>query len=291
MTQISTEPQVEPTQAPVAEDLPVTVIEPRRGWIGIDWRELVGHRELLYFMVWRDVKVRYTQTVLGVVWAVLQPVLTMVIFTVIFGKLVKVPSDGYPYAVFVYAGLLPWTFFSNSLGQGGLSLVNQQGLLTKIYFPRLFVPTSSVGAAMVDFAISFAIYAVVLAVYGIVPGVGIVFLPLLVVLTVMATLGFVYSLSALTVTYRDFRYIIPFMVQVMMYLSPVIYPVSIFPKEYQWVLALNPMAGIIDGYRSAILGKEWNFTTLGVSSAVTVLLFFYGLFYFRKTERRFADIA
>ncbi len=267
------------------------VIRPHKGWIGIDWFELWRYRELLYFLVWRDFKVRYKQTVLGIAWAVLQPVLSMIIFTVIFGRLAKMPSDNLPYAIFVYAGLLPWTYFSAGVNISGLSLVSQRNLLTKIYFPRLFVPSASIGAGLVDLAISFGVYAVILVFYGIVPSWQVVFLPVLIVFTVMAALAFGYMLAALTVTYRDFRYVVPFMLQAMMYLSPVVYPVSMVPQRYQWFLALNPMAGIIDGYRSAILGKPWNVTALAVSGTVTILLFTFSLFYFRKTERRFADIA
>ncbi len=270
---------------------PERVIEARSGWIPIDWSELWEYHELLYFLVWRDVKIRYKQTVLGIAWAVLQPVFSMVIFTVIFGKFAKIPSDNLPYAVFVYAGLLPWTFFSQAVTMGGQSLVNQQHLLTKIYLPRLFVPTASIGAGLVDLAISFGVYAIILVVYQITPSWQVVFVPLLVLLTVTAALGFAYTLAALTVAYRDFRYVVPFMIQAMMYLSPVVYPVSIVPERFHWLLALNPMAGIIDGYRSAILGKPWNLTMLGVSTAMTLVLLGFGLFYFRKTERRFADIA
>ena len=269
----------------------VKVIEPRRGWIPIDWDELFEYRELLYFLVWRDVKIRYKQTVLGIAWAVLQPVFSMAIFTIIFGRFAKIPSDGLPYAVFVYAGLLPWTFFGNGVTLSGLSLVNQQHLMTKVYFPRVFVPTASVGGGLVDLAISFVVYACILLCYGVTPSWGVVYVPFLVLLTVMAALGFGCMLAALTVAYRDFRYVVPFMIQAMMYVSPVIYPVSIVPERYHWVLALNPMAGIIDGYRSAILGKPWNLTTLGVSTAVTLALLTFSMFYFRKTERRFADIA
>lgn len=267
------------------------IIKPRKGWIGINWNEVYQYRELLMFLTWRDILVRYKQTVLGVAWAVLQPVFMMLIFTVIFGRLAKIDSEGYPYAVFVYAGLLPWTFFSTAVSQSGMSLVNQQHLLTKIYFPRLFVPTASVGAGLVDLAISFVIYGVILAVYGIVPSVGLVWLPLLVLLTIMAALGFGYTLAALTVSYRDFRFVVPFMIQAMLYISPVIYPVTIIPEKYHWIMALNPMTGIIDGYRSAILGKPWNMTILSISASVTIVLFVFGLFYFKKTERRFADIA
>ncbi|MHC4947617.1 MAG: ABC transporter permease [Planctomycetota bacterium] len=267
------------------------VIRPRRGWIGVDWAEMLRYRELLYFLVWRDYKVRYKQTVLGVAWAILQPVFTMAIFTVIFGRLARMDSEGFPYAVFVYAGLLPWTFFSTSVNLSGLSLVNQQQLLTKIYFPRLFVPTASIGAGLVDLAISFGVYAVILLIFQTAPSWQVVYLPGLVLLTILATLGFGYLLSALTVAYRDFRYVVPFMMQAMLYMSPVIFPVSIVPERYHWLLAINPMAGIIDGYRSAILGKPWNLTTLTISSITTVALFVFSLYYFRKTERRFADIA
>jgi lipopolysaccharide transport system permease protein len=267
------------------------VIEPRQGWIPIDWQEIYQCRELLYFLVWRDVKVRYKQTVLGAAWAVLQPLLSMLIFTVIFGRFAGIPSDGVPYAVFVYAGLLPWTFFSTSVTHGGQSLVNQQNLLTKVYLPRLFVPAASVGGALLDLAISFGVYALILACYRVAPSWGVVFLPVLVALTVLAALGLSFLLAALTVTYRDFRYVVPFLMQIMMYLSPVVYPVSIIPVRYHGLLALNPMAGIIDGYRWAILGRPFNAVTVGVSTVATILLFTAGLYYFRAVERRFADIA
>lgn len=270
---------------------PPMIIQPRSGWIPIDWREMWEFRELLFFLIWRDVKVRYKQTVLGAAWAVLQPLSTMLIFTVIFGRFAGIPSENLPYAVFCYAGLLPWTFFANGMAQGGQSLVNQQHLLTKVYLPRLFVPAACVGGGLVDFAISFGVYGVILAWYGIVPSWQIVFLPLLVALTVTAALGFAFTLSALTVSYRDFRYVVPFMVQIMMYLSPVVYPVSLVPERYHWILALNPMAGIIDGYRAAILGRPWNWTTLGISTASACVLLVFGLFHFRRTERKFADIA
>jgi lipopolysaccharide transport system permease protein len=275
----------------LAADGAETLICRQEGWIPIDWKELWHFRELLYFLVWRDLKVRYKQTLLGVAWAVLQPVFSMIVFTIIFGHLAKLDSDGFPYAVFVYAGLLPWTFFSASVALAGQSLVHQQSVITKVYFPRLFVPTASVGASFVDLAISFGVYGVILAGYGVVPSWQIIFLPGLIFLTVLVTLGFSYILAALTVSYRDFRFVIPFMLQAMMYASPVVYSVHIFPHRYQWMLALNPMAGIIDGYRSAILGKPWNLMNLAISSAVAASLFVYGVYYFRKTERGFADVA
>lgn len=270
---------------------PELVIRARKGWIPVDWAELWHFRELLYFLVWRDVKVRYKQTVLGAAWAVLQPVFGMVVFTLIFGNFAKIPSDGVPYAVFVFAGLLPWTFFSNGVSQGGQSLVNQQNLLTKVYFPRLFVPAASLGVALLDLLISFGVLAVIMAWYRVAPGWGILTLPLLVVLSTVASLGVALVLASLTVSYRDFRFVIPFMLQAWMYLSPVVYPVSMVPQKYRWALALNPMAGIIDAYRSAILGTPWEFSTLGISALVAAAVFIFALFYFKRTERRFADIA
>ncbi len=267
------------------------VIRPRRGWIGIDWAELYRYRELLYFLIWRDVKVRYKQTVLGIAWAVLPPVFTMVVFTVVFGGFAQLPSEGLPYPVFTYAGLLPFTFFSNGVSQAGQSLINQQHLLTKVYFPRLFVPSSAIGSGVVDFAISFGVYACILAIYGVTPSWGIVFMPFLVVITILASLGLGYMLAALTVAYRDFRYVLPFLVQALMYISPVIWSVETVPSRYQWIFGLNPMTGVIDGFRSAVSGKPWNMTLISMAVLVSAALFAFGLFYFRKTERRFADIA
>lgn len=284
-------PRALETTRGVAAEPEETLIQARPGWVGIDWKELYRARELLYFLVWRDVKVRYKQTVLGFAWAVLQPLFMMAIFTFIFGRFAQVPSDGFPYPVFVYAGLLPWTFFANGLGQGGQCLISQQHLLTKIYFPRLFVPTAAVGAYLVDFLISLGIYVLIMAWFQTAPAWTAVALPALMALTIVATLGAVYTLSALTVLYRDFRYVIPFLVQILMYLSPVIFPVSLVPARFHPLLALNPMFGIIDAYRSAILGTPWNWATLGISTASALVLFVFGLFYFRKVERRFADIA
>jgi lipopolysaccharide transport system permease protein len=259
---------------------------------GLALREAYGRRELLYFLVWRDIKIRYKQTVFGIAWAVLVPLLQLAIFSVIFGRFAGIKSDGdYPYTLFVLCGLVPWTFFAQSVTLGGQSLVNQQQMLTKVYFPRIFVPTGAVGGCFVDFLISFGVFGAVIAWYHYPPSWQIVFVPLLAVLTVIASLGVVYLLSALTVTYRDFRYIIPVMIQSLMYLSPVVYSVTLVPVKYQWILALNPMAGIIDGFRSAILGKPWNFTTLLTSSASALVILVVGGVYFRNTERRFADIA
>lgn len=269
----------------------VLFIRPRSGWIAIDWRELWEGRELLYFLVLRDVKVRYKQTVLGVAWAVLQPLFTMLVFTVIFGRFAKIPSDGLPYSLFVFAGLLPWTFFSNNISQASMSLLNQQSLLTKIYLPRLFIPASALGSGLIDLGVSFVVFAALMAWFQQAVTWGVLFVPLLILLTAASSLGVGLVLAALIVTYRDFRYVVPFMVQIWLYLSPVIYPVSIVPARWQGVLALNPMAGIIDGFRSALLGTPWNPMTLWVSSASALGLLMLGLFYFRRTERSFADIA
>jgi len=266
-------------------------IRPRLGWIAIDWREIWESRELLYFLILRDIKVRYKQTVLGVAWAALQPLFTMLIFTVIFGSFAKIPSEGVPYALFVFAGLLPWTFFANSVTQSSQSLVNQQALLTKIYLPRVFVPAAPIGGGVLDLLVSGVVFGALMVFYRTAPTLSVLALPFLILLTAAAALGVGLTLAALTVTYRDFRYVIPFMIQSWMYVSPVIYPVSVVPKGWQWLLALNPMAGIIDAFRSSLLGRPWNMEALAISSVSALVLLVYGLFYFRKTERRFADVA
>jgi len=267
-----------------------TVIRPNQRGLGL--AESYDRRELLYFLIWRDIKIRYKQTTFGIAWAVLVPVIQLTIFSVIFGRLAGIKPDGnYPYSLFVLGGLVPWTLFAQSVTLGSQSLVNQQQMLTKVYFPRLFVPTGTVGGCVVDFLISLAVYAAAIAWYRFTPSWQVIFVPVLAALTIITSLGAVYLLSALTVTYRDFRFVIPVMIQSLMYLSPVVYPVTLLPERYQWLLGLNPMAGIIDGYRSAILGKPWNLPTLLTSLISSLALLFIGAMYFRKTERRFADIA
>lgn len=272
-----------------------TVIRPSRGWVPVDWRELIRSHELFYTLILRDIKVRYKQTVLGVAWAVIQPVFTMVVFTVIFGEMVKVDTGKVPYPIFVLAGLVPWTFFSNAIAGAGLSLINQQHLMTKIYFPRMFVPAATAGAFLVDLAIGLGILLVLMPIYGYYPGWGILALPLVVLLTFAATLGISLILAAMTILYRDLRYVIPFCLQLLMYLSPVIYrPDTLLqklPPSLRWVPALNPMFGIINAYRASLLGTPWEPGMLAVSTASALAMLAFGTSFFRKTERHFADIA
>lgn len=278
-------------QAEISRGHLETVIEPKKGWQAIDFRELIRFHELLYCLVWRDIKVRYKQTVLGAVWAILQPVLCMVIFSVIFGKFAEIPSNGVPYPLFVYAGLLPWTFFSNSVSRSGVSLVNHANMLSKIYFPRIFLPTATVGACLIDFSLSFTVYIGIMIWYMHLPGLTVILLPVLLLLMIIASLGIGYLLSSLTVTYRDFKFVIPFMIQAWMYASPVVYPVTLLPERYRLLMALNPMSGIIGAFRSILLKQEMDWPSLGLSSLVALIVFVFGLFKFCRTERRFADIA
>lgn len=274
-----------------AAPLDVSVILPRQGWQPVDYRELWRYRELLYFLVWRDIKVRYKQTVLGAAWAILQPVLSMIIFSIVFGRFAGIPSDGVPYPIFVFAALLPWTFFQNAVSISGTSLVLQANLLTKIYFPRVFVPVSGILASLVDLALGFCVYLAIMLWYMQFPGFSVMLLPALLLLTVMTATGAGCLLSALTVSYHDFRYVVPFMLQAWMYASPVVYPVTMFPEKYHWILAINPMAGIIGAFRSTLLNQPIDWLSLGVSTFTAFALFVFGLLYFRRTERRFADIA
>jgi lipopolysaccharide transport system permease protein len=268
------------------------VIRAQSGWIGIDWKEWIAYRELLFYLIWRDISARYRQTVLGSAWAILQPLILMAIFTLFFGRFGKIQADiNYPYPVFVFAALIPWTLFSQGMPQAALSLINQQNLLTKVYFPRVFVPVAAASVFVVDLLLSLVIYTFVLAYYGVMPSWTVVFLPLLILLTLIATLSIGILLSALTVFYRDFKHVVPFLVQIFLYVTPVIFPMKYVGERFQYVLALNPMFGIINAYRSAILGEPWGLRTLSISTASAVGLFLYAVFYFRRTERRFADFA
>jgi lipopolysaccharide transport system permease protein len=252
---------------------------------------MISHRELLFYLVWRDISVRYKQTVLGPMWAILQPLILMLIFTLIFGRVVKVDSEGFDYPVFVFAGLIPWTLFSQGMAQSSLSLVTQQQLLTKVYFPRLFVPIAAACVFLADLVMSLGIYALVLLYYRVVPSWTIVFLPLLVLLTLIATLSVGVLLAALTIFYRDFKHIVPFLTQIFMYVTPVAYSTKAFSQRTQLIMALNPMFGIVTAYRSAILGTEWNFPALAISTVAALGGFVFAVYYFRRTERRFADFV
>jgi lipopolysaccharide transport system permease protein len=278
----------------VVNDPLETVIRPRRGWVAVDWGEMARSRELLYYLVWRDVKIRYKQTVLGGAWAVLQPLFTMAVFALVFGRvgrMAELSPAGVPYPVFVFAGLIFWTYFAGSVSGAGLSLVSQQHLLTKVYFPRLFLPLATVGALVVDLAISLAIFGALMGWYGVAPGWGVAALVPLVGLMTLAAAGVGSGFAALTVVYRDFRYLVGFAMQIGMYVSPVIYPGELVPRGYRLLLALNPMFGLIGGCRSAVLGTGWDRGSLAISSASAVALFVLGVSYFRRTERRFADLV
>jgi lipopolysaccharide transport system permease protein len=270
------------------------VYERKRGWVALDLRELWKYRELLYFLTWRDILVRYKQAVLGVAWAILQPLLTMIVFTVVFNMAlgVKSPASDVPYAVFSFTGLLPWQFFAGALSRSGVSLVGNANLLTKVYFPRLVIPFSAVLAGLVDLGISFLVLIGLMAAYGIVPTWHAVFLPLFVVLALAAALAVSLWLSALNVLYRDVQYVIPFLVQLWMFVSPVIYPLDKIPAgPLRVAFALNPMTGVIGGFRWALLGQQFPGGLMWVSLSVVMVLLFGGLFYFKRMERVFADVV
>jgi lipopolysaccharide transport system permease protein len=270
----------------------ITIIEPKKGWVPIDLKEIWDYRELLYFLTKRDIKVRYKQTILGGLWAVIQPAFTMLVFTLFFGRLAKVPSDGLPYPIFVYAGLLPWTYFANAVTASGNSLVGSANLITKVYFPRLMVPGSAALAGLLDFFIALFVLAALMIWYQFLPGPGFLLFPFLVALTFLCAVGVGLWLSALNVQYRDIRYAIPFLIQIWMFLSPVIYPVSLVKDKYQWLLALNPMGGVIHAYRASLLGHQpVDWPLLGLSAFIIVALFLGGLYYFRRMEKVFADVV
>lgn len=269
-----------------------TIIEPKKGWAPVDIKKIWNYRELLYFLTKRDIKVRYKQTVLGGLWAIIQPVFTMIVFTLLFGRLAKMPSDGIPYPIFVYAGLLPWTYFSNALSASGNSLVGSANLITKVYFPRLIVPASASLAGLLDFFVAMIVLGGLMIYYQFLPGLGILLFPFLVGLTFLCAVGAGLWLSALNVQYRDIRYVIPFLIQLWMFVSPVIYPISMIEQKYQWLLALNPMGGVIKAYRASLLSHlpiDW--FLLGISTAIILVLFISGLFYFKRMERTFADVV
>jgi lipopolysaccharide transport system permease protein len=272
---------------------PALVIEPAARFPRIDLAELWQYRGLFFFLVWRDIKVRYAQTVLGAGWAVIQPVLTMIIFTIIFGNFARIPSDGVPYPVFSLAALVPWTYFSGALTGSSNSLVASTNLITKVYFPRLVIPLAPVIAGLVDFAVAFVILILMMAAFGIFPSMqAVVVLPALIVMMMATAAGVGCWLAALNIQYRDIKYVAPFVVQIWMYVSPIVYPLSLVPERYQTLYALNPMVGVIEGFRSVLLGTPAvPASTLAVSFAAGVVLLITGALYFRRMERTFADVA
>lgn len=275
---------------PVAET--VVIIKPSRGAVKLGLRDLWEYRELLYFLVWRDLKVRYKQTALGLAWVVLQPLIATLIFTLVFGNLANMPSGGLPYAVFSFAGLLPWTYFATALTRAGGSLVNNAQLITKIYFPRLLIPLAATLAGLVDVAVSLVVLLVIMAVYGVAPGLAIVTLPVFLLMAVAAAAGASLWLAALNVQYRDINYLLPFLIQIWMYASPVVYATSLIPQRWQALYALNPMAGVVEGVRWALTGRtDMPLPMILVSAAVILVLLVSGLLFFRRTERTFADIV
>lgn len=297
---MTTTPEVDPlteVESAPSVDLAVTsihqrVIEPRSGWQAVNFRELWRYRELLGFLVWRDIKVRYKQTVLGALWAIIQPVTTMVVFTIFFGKFGGMAKnvEG-SYAIFVYAGILPWQFFANATGQAGNSLVSSGNMISKVYFPRLIIPMAAIGAGLVDFAISFCVMLCLMVWYGVAFTPTMLLIPLFTVAALLTALGVGTLLSALVIAYRDFRYVIGFLIQLWMFASPVAYPLHVIPERYQLIYAINPMVGVIAGFRSAVLGDALRWDCVAVSTLSTLVALIIGLLYFRKIERRFADIV
>ena len=271
------------------------IIEPRRGWISLQLNALWQYRELMYFLVWRDLKVRYKQTLIGVTWIILQPLVSMLVFSVLFGWLLKVPSGNVPYPIFAFAALLPWNYFASALSRSSGSVVNSAHLITKVYFPRLIIPISSALSGLVDFSVAFLVLIGMMFYYHLTPTKAIFLLPAFLLLAVLTAIGFGLWLSALNVRFRDVNYIIPYLVQIWMYLTPVVYSTNLIPERYRFLLALNPMSGVVEGFRWALLGNylaEANppNALFPVAVAMTVAVFLSGLVFYRYTERYFADI-
>ena len=279
------------TTLAIPSDLPRTRRKPSKGWVLPTFSELWEYRELLFFFVWRDIKVRYRQTILGGLWAILQPFFTMVVFSLFFGRLAKVPSDGLPYPIFSYAALVPWTFFATALTQASNSLVQNANMVKKIYFPRLTMPTATVLASVVDFALAFAVLLGMMLFYGLVPTIHIIWLPLFLLLALVTSLGVSLWLSAMNVQFRDVQYTIPFLTQAWLFVTPIAYPSSLLPEPWRTLYGLNPMAGVVEGFRWALLGTN---TAPGammiVSALVSLTLFVTGALYFRRMEQSFADV-
>ncbi|HEU5100109.1 MAG TPA: ABC transporter permease [Roseiflexaceae bacterium] len=271
---------------------PATVIAPAQGWVSLELGQLWEYYELLYFLTWRDIKVRYKQTVLGGAWAIIQPFFTMVVFSIFFGQLAGIPSDGVPYPIFAYCALVPWQYFANALSQSSNSLVLNEGVITKVYFPRLIVPMAAILAGLVDFGLAFVILLAMMLWYGIMPTLAILALPLFVLLATAAALGVGLWLSALNVRYRDVRYVIPFLVQFWLFATPIAYPSSLVPANWQLAYGLNPMVGVVEGFRWALLGYgHAPSQLLAVAVLVVLVLLVSGLYYFRRMEETFADVV
>ena len=269
-----------------------TRIQPSSGWGSLNLAELWAHRELVYFLTWRDVKVRYKQTALGAIWAIIQPIMTMAVFALFFGRLAKVPSDGVPYPLFAFTALVPWMFFSNGLTQASNSLVHNANLLTKVYFPRLAIPISTVMAGALDFVLSFVVLVAFVAYYGITPTANVVWLPLFALLALVTSLGVGLWAAAINVQFRDVRYTIPFLTQFWMFGTPVAYPSSLLPEPWRTVFGINPMVGVVEGFRWSLVGaKTAPGPIIALSSLVAVALLISGAYYFRRMERTFADIV
>ena len=267
------------------------IIKARKGFFSVDLHEIWEYRELLFFLALREIKVRYKQTIMGASWAVLQPFLTMIVFTIIFGNFAKIPSENIPYPIFSYSGLVLWTYFSTSLSQAGNSLVDNSNLVTKVYFPRLFIPTSSCLSGLVDYGVAMSIILLMMAYYKFVPNIKIIIVPLVVFTTFILASGISYWISSICVKYRDIKFILPFFIQLLMFTSPVIYPSNIVSEKYRWLLYLNPMTGLINAHRASLLGyKEVNFTTLGVSIIISLFIFVTGIIFLKNTEKGFADL-
>lgn len=274
------------------EKLSTLRIQPSKGWVPIKLNELWEYRELLYFLTWRDVKVRYKQTALGAAWAILQPVLTMAIFSLFFGRLAKVPSDGIPYPIFSFTALVPWTFFANGLNQSSNSLVMSANLIKKVFFPRLTIPIATVLAGVVDFIFAFAVLLVMMLGYGITPGWHVLYLPFFLLLAVVTSLGVGLWLAALNVEFRDVRYVVPFLTQFWMFATPIAYPSSLLAEPWRTVYGINPMVGVVEGFRWALLGtKTAPGASLLVSTGAALVLLVSGAYYFRRMERTFADVV
>jgi lipopolysaccharide transport system permease protein len=283
------DPVLSPSSSYALPDKPVVAIEPRKRWAALNLRDLWACRELLYFLMWRDIKVRYKQTVLGAAWAIIQPLVTMLIFTYFFGKLARVPTDGVPYPIFFYTGLLLWIFFSNGVTNGANSLIGNSNLITKVYFPRLIIPSAAVGAGLLDFAIASVLLIGLLIYYGFSPALSYLMVLPLVLLTTLFALGVGIWLSALNVKYRDVRYALTFLIQIWMFLSPIIYPSSMVPQEWRWVLSLNPLTGLVEAFRASLFGRELPWLALAYSAVFTLVMLVYASYTFRRMERTFAE--